>query len=188
MRVAATPQISASGRRPNENWVRQKKTMQKITYPPPADALYVLFFCKSARNANDPPDQAGRGASQAIGHFTMCKVLRRNAARLHSDRKSAREGSTAQSPGFIGRKIGKRRKGGIFEKGKDQFGGGNCEAVHGGNIATPQAGRGLQAVWGISQLGQGEREKMINPARVKAAKKQVFPEAWQKWLLKVFVL
>ncbi|MBJ2207935.1 hypothetical protein JFT33_15195 [Pseudomonas carnis] len=60
-----------------------KKTPWKSTYPPPADALRVHFYCKHRCSENHPPAQAGRGASQAIVNFILCKVLKENDKPLH---------------------------------------------------------------------------------------------------------
>ena len=75
------------------------------TYPPPADGLCVRVLCKSRCSANEPAAQAGRGALQAIGNFTECKVLKGNAAGLHSDARGGHGGEIAGAPGFIGRRL-----------------------------------------------------------------------------------
>jgi hypothetical protein len=54
----------------------EEKSAGKITYPPPADGLCVRFLCKHAASANNPASHAGRGASQAIDHCTVCKLLK----------------------------------------------------------------------------------------------------------------
>ena len=86
----------------------EKKTRQKSTYPPPADGLCARFLCKFQCSANEPAAQAGRGALQAIGHFTKCKVLKGNEARLHGGAGCAQGRGCDGVPGFIGRKLLKR--------------------------------------------------------------------------------
>lgn len=79
----------------------KKKSAGKITYPPPADGLCVRFLCKSRCSANEPAAQAGRGALQGTGHCTECKVLKGNAARLHSGAADSHERGKAGARGFI---------------------------------------------------------------------------------------
>lgn len=81
----------------------EEKNVRKSTYPPPADGPCVLFLCKSGCSANAPAGQAGSGALQGIGHFTECKVLKGNAARLHSGEWIGHGQGIAGVPGFIGR-------------------------------------------------------------------------------------
>jgi hypothetical protein len=90
-----------------ENLVDNKKMVGKSTYPPPADGLCVLFFCKLGCSANDPAAQAGRGALQGIGECTECKVLKRNAGQLRNGMQGGRGRGNAVAHGFIGQKIGK---------------------------------------------------------------------------------
>ena len=85
-------------RQKDEKGAKQKNIFRKTTYPPPADGLYVLFLCKSGCSANDPAAQAGRGASQQRGRFTMCKVLKRNAVRLHRGVGSGSGGGALKCP------------------------------------------------------------------------------------------
>jgi hypothetical protein len=70
---------------------------------------------------------------------------------LHNDRGTPTTKRNGEEPGFVGRKTGKHRLEGIFENGRDRFGGKITGLSTEGNIATPQAGRGLPAVGGISQ-------------------------------------
>ena len=93
----------------------------KSTYPPPADGPCVLFLCKSGCSANEPAAQAGRGALQGIGHCTECKVLKGNAARLHSGAQSGRGRRSGEVPGFIGRKLLKRGFRYVFKNAHDLF-------------------------------------------------------------------
>jgi len=92
-----------------ENGRANKKIIWKTTYPPPADGPCVLFLCKFKSSASDPAAQAGRGASQAIAHFTVCKFWKRSAARLHSGALYSLGREIAADPGSAGRKTGKRR-------------------------------------------------------------------------------
>ena len=80
----------------------EEKNSRKSTYPPPADGLCVRFLCKSGCSANEPAAQAGRGALQAIGNFTACKVLKGNAARLHSGARGGHEGGSLECPVSLG--------------------------------------------------------------------------------------
>jgi hypothetical protein len=91
-----------------KNHQARKKTSEKRTYPPPADGLYVCFLCKSRCSATDAVAQAGRGASHAIGHFILCRVLQRNAARLHNGVLGGHGWGKAGVPDFIGREKKKR--------------------------------------------------------------------------------
>jgi hypothetical protein len=75
--------------------------MRKSTYPPPADGPCVLFLCKSESSANEPGALAGYGALR-MGRCTECKVLKVNAAELHSDARAGHGGGNAGGPGFIG--------------------------------------------------------------------------------------
>ena len=95
---------------------------RKSTYPPPADGVSVLFLCKVGSSTNEAAAQAGRGALQAIGNFTVCKVLKGNAASLHSDAWGSHEGAIAEVPGFIGRKRLKRGFRCVFKNAHDLFG------------------------------------------------------------------
>ena len=63
------------------------------------------FLCKFRCSANESAAQAGRGPLQAIGHFTICKVLKECAARLHGGAQGGRGGEIGEVPGFIGRKL-----------------------------------------------------------------------------------
>ena len=63
----------------------------------------------------------GRGALQAIGHFTKCKVLKGNEARLHSRAQGGHGGGNGQVPGFIGRRILKRGVLCVFKNAHDLF-------------------------------------------------------------------
>ena len=92
-----------------ENQRFRKKTCAKTTYPPPADGVCVLFLCKVGSSANEAATQAGRGALQAIGNFTDCKVLKRNAVRLHNSAMAVLQQRKAEVPGPIGRKNEKHR-------------------------------------------------------------------------------
>ncbi|WP_341959725.1 hypothetical protein [Pseudomonas sp. RC10] len=71
---------------PHLEVVPVKKKGQKNTYPPLADGLCVRFLCKSDSSANIAAAHAGCGASQAIRHSTVCKVLTGIAKGLHSGR------------------------------------------------------------------------------------------------------
>ena len=88
--------------------------------------MCVLFLCKSGCSANEPAAQAGRGALLAIGNFTECKVLKGNAAPLHSGAAGSHEGGKAGAPDFIGRKTGKRGFRWVFKNALDQFQRGNA--------------------------------------------------------------
>ena len=69
-----------------EKIVQEEKNLRKSTYPPPADALCVIFLCKSQGCAIRAQAQAGCGLWQAIGLFILCKALQRNAKTLHRQR------------------------------------------------------------------------------------------------------
>lgn len=81
------------------------KSSKKFTYPPPADGPCVLFLCKFGCSANEAADQADRGALQGIGHCTECKVLKGNAARLHTATRAVTEGVALEPPVSLGGKL-----------------------------------------------------------------------------------
>lgn len=55
----------------------QEKNDQKSTYPPPADGLHIIFFCKGTGSANASKQPAYIGAREGIAHFTECNILQR---------------------------------------------------------------------------------------------------------------
>jgi len=70
----------------------------------------VSFFCaKSEVVQTKLQPQADRGALQAIANFTDCKVLKRNAARLHNSAMGVLQQRKAEVPAPIGRKNEKHR-------------------------------------------------------------------------------
>jgi hypothetical protein len=114
-------------RSPDQLWRYRKpageeKNPKKSTYPPPADGLCVRFFCKSRCSANDPAAQPGRGALQAIGNFTKCKVLKGNAAGLHTGKQRGRASGCDKVPGFIGRQLLRRGFRCVFKNAGDLIG------------------------------------------------------------------
>ena len=109
--------ISATERWLHRKLAHEEKIIRKSTYPPPADGVCVLFLCKVGSSANEAAVQAGRGALQVIGNFTDCKVLKRNAARLHSSAMGVLQQRKAEVPGPIGRKNEKHRNSWVFSFG-----------------------------------------------------------------------
>lgn len=91
-----------------------KNIASKSTYPPPADGPCVLFLCKFKSSASDPAALAGRGASQVIAHFIVCKFWKRSAARSHCGALYSLGRAIAANPGSAGRKTGKRRLERVF--------------------------------------------------------------------------
>jgi hypothetical protein len=89
----------------------------------------------------------------------LCKVLQRNAARLHSSAQGAHEGESAESPGFIDRKFGKRPDGDVFENAVDLFGREIAYAREEAESPASQAQRGLAPDFCISQFDQVKRAK-----------------------------
>lgn len=120
-----------------------RKNSRKSTYPPPADGLCVRFLCKSRCSANEPAAQARRGALQAIGRFTECKVLQGNAVQLHSNASGAHGKSKAGVPGFIGRQLIKRGFRCVFKNAHILSQAGICCTREEGELPTSQAGQGL---------------------------------------------
>ena len=84
-----------------------KKTSEKNTYPPPADGVCVLFLCKAGSSASEAAGRAVCGASRVIGHFTECKVLKGNEARLHCSAVIDYRGQSAGAPVFAGGSVEK---------------------------------------------------------------------------------
>ena len=70
---------------------------------------------------------------------------------MHSDPVTWCKRAKADIPGFIGREIGKREFWWVFENAIDQFVRANSNIRRAVKTSTPQAGRGLQVVSGISQ-------------------------------------
>jgi hypothetical protein len=129
----------------------EEKTGGKSTYPPPADGLCVLFLCKPGCSASEPAAQVGRGVLQRIGNFTECKVLKGNAAWLHSDRRDSHVRSDAGSLGFIGSKTLKRGFQGVFQNADVGLSRVCALCGTGGELHASDGWRGLWLVLWVAQ-------------------------------------
>ena len=86
------------GERVLKNPHQNKKHSEKALIPLPPTGL-ASFFCANPDVVQiEPAAQAGRGALQGIGHCTECKVLKGNAARLHSGAAAGQERAKAETP------------------------------------------------------------------------------------------
>jgi hypothetical protein len=91
-----------------------------------------------------------------IGNFILCNVMKRNDKPLHSGGAEGHERDNAGGPGFIGRKIGKRRNEGVFKNVIDLFR--RVIACVRGEAESParQAQWGLAPDRSVSQFDQGK--------------------------------
>lgn len=64
----------------------RKKKIEKITYPPPADALCVRKKCKDQVRCHGRADQARRGCKTGERHCTVCKELKKSEGKCGIER------------------------------------------------------------------------------------------------------
>jgi len=93
----------------------EKKLQEKALIPLPPTGFVSLFSAKVEGGAIGSPAQAGCGLSQAFALCTECKVLQRNVMRLRCVLQRREVVPFPESPGPLGRKIGKPLKECVFK-------------------------------------------------------------------------